>query len=369
MKQDQPAIPSGSPSGYHIGPIFRKIFNIHSELFSPRAAFQENTLFQKLSDDSAEPPVKAPSPLQFPFDQLWRTKTLQSTIPSMVSVEPMDQEFCEFVLKSWIPSQGSQEGTPCTFEDLQALLDELVSMALPLTALALMYLEPSLKDAHSFAPQLGIGISAMLLKEFPTAEAAFRKAQALLPEEPAPYVNLIQIFIETDRLQDADLWLDAGLEAAPNHHHLWELLYHRFWMVHGDYAPEKILEEARKRCSWTGTSLAASLVSTGDRHFKARELERFYHLGERDPLFLIELTGAYGVSEEFDKIPPIVWQAQKMSTKVLPWQLHAHGAQAELSLGSKGRAQTHIDLARKDRFISPEGLLALNELESELASL
>jgi hypothetical protein len=83
---------------------------------------------------------------------------------------------------------------------------------------------------------------------------------------------------------------------------------------------------------------------------------------------LIELTGAYGIAQEFEKIPPIVWQAEKLATKTLPWQLHAHGAQAEAALGAIDRAQKHLTKARKDRFISDEGLQALAEFEAELTT-
>lgn len=353
MSQDQTIPPCEPVHSLPIGPFFKKIFKISTESFNPQDRTPRVNL-PELQEMSAIHPRVQVSDILPP--------------EAHTQIEPIDLDFFKFLVANWDPSSSNSGPSSVAMEDILALFDELVSMALPLTALTLVHLEPSLKESHSFAPQLGIGVAAMMVRDLKTAEAAFRKAQSLIPEEPAPYVNLIQIFMETGRYRDVDLWMEAGLEAAPNHHNLWELLYQRVHTVHGDFTPEKILEEARTKGSWAGVSLATSLLSTGDRHLKSRELERFYSLGERDPLFLIELTGAYGVGEEFEKIPPIVWQAQKMNSKTLPWQLHAHGAQAELSLGSPTRAQVHIDLARKDRFISKEGLQALAELESELVA-
>jgi tetratricopeptide (TPR) repeat protein len=250
--------------------------------------------------------------------------------------------------------------------DREALLDELVTMALPLTALELVKQFPSVTESTSFSTQLAIGIAAMMADDLTQAEAAFRRAQELIPEEPAPYVNLGQIFIKTSRPRDAEIWIMAGLEAQANHHPLWELLYQLLLDTKGDYAPEEVLAIAQDKSSWAGTSLGTSLKTTGDRHFKASHLEKFFHLGERDPLFLIELTGAYGVAQEFEKIPPIVWQAEKLSTKTLPWQLHAHGAQAELALGAYDKALVHVKKARKDKFLSEAGTFALEDLEAEI---
>ena len=129
--------------------------------------------------------------------------------------------------------------------------------------------------------------------------------------------------------------------------------------------PDTLLVLAEKRCSWAGLALVANLTTTGDRYLKASLLERLHHQGERDPQFLIELTAAHGVAGDFAKIPPLVWQAERLSTKGLPWQLHAHCAQAHLALGANTEALVQVGKARKDPQLPPEGLAALDELAQE----
>ncbi len=281
------------------------------------------------------------------------------------NIDPADHDFRMFFHKKYSGTTDNfpQELPPA---DMEALLDELVTMALPYTALELVRKFPTVKDSTSFSTQLAMGVAAMMAEDLTEAESAFRRAQELIPEEPAPYVNLGQIFIRTSRPRDAEIWIMAGIEAQANHHALWELLYQLLLETKGDYAPEEVLAIAQDKSSWAGTSLATSLMTTGDRHLKASHLEKFFHLGERDPLFLIELTGAYGIAQEFEKIPPILWQAEKLSTKTLPWQLHAHGAQAEIALGAYDKALVHVKKARKDKFLSDAGTLALEELEVEI---
>lgn len=248
------------------------------------------------------------------------------------------------------------------------LLDELVTMAIPEAALDLVKAYPdSIKD-DDFRAQLALGVGAMLAGDLNQAESALCKAQAVLPNEPAPYVNLAQIFHSQGRLDEAEVWCLAGLEAEVNNHRLWELLAVLYRDQMGDYMPEHLLKVAEKRTSWAGVALATSLIATGDRYFKSSLLEKFYFQGERDPLFLIELTGAYGVAGEHEKIPAIVWQAERMATKGLPWQLHVHAAQAQLAMGQLSEFKNQLDKARKDPFIPDEALAALKELEFDAES-
>lgn len=248
------------------------------------------------------------------------------------------------------------------------LLDELVTMAIPEAALDLARAYPDALKDDDFRAQLALGVGAMMHGDLAQAEAALCKAQATLPNEPAPYVNLVQIFRSQDRLDEAEVWCLAGLEAEVNNHRLWELLAVLYRDQMGDYMPEHLLQVAEKRTSWAGVALASSLISTGDRYFKAFLLEKFYFQGERDPLFLIELTGAYGIAGDHEKIPPIVWQAEHLATKGLPWQLHVHAAQAQVAMGNMEEFRAQLAQARKDPFITDDALAALKELEFEAES-
>lgn len=249
--------------------------------------------------------------------------------------------------------------------DLIDLLDELIAMDLPEAVLDLAHDRPDVLQAKDFRAELTIGVAAMLTARFDFAEARFRAAQALLPAEPAPYVNLAQIFLSQDKADDAELWCVTGLDADPNHHPLWDLLAEILQGRYGEYMPERLLQLAEKRSSWAGLSLAANLMTTGDRYFKANLLERLYSQGERSAEFLIELTGAYGVAGDFAKIPTVVWQAERMSTKGLPWQLHLHVAQAQLALGKTDDCLAALAKAKKDEYLPPEANAAIAELENE----
>jgi tetratricopeptide (TPR) repeat protein len=256
-----------------------------------------------------------------------------------------------------------------TRTELVDLLDELVTMALPNAALQLADEYPDVKHAQDFRAQLALGIAAMLAGDHQFAEAQFRHAQELIPEEPAPYVNLVQMFMNQDRMDEAELWCLAGLDAEPNHFALWDLLALLLREKHGEYMPDTLLGLAEKRCSWAGLSLAANLTTTGDRYLKAGVLEKLYHQGERDPQFLIELTGAYGIAGDFNKIPPVIWQAESLNTKGLPWQLHVHAAQALLSLNQPEDAMRHLEKGLIAEGLPDEARAALAELKDETKTL
>ena len=77
------------------------------------------------------------------------------------------------------------------------------------------------------------------------------------------------------------------------------------------------------------------------------------------------LTGAYGVAGDFAKIPPLVFQAERATSKGLPWQLHVHCAQAHLALGQNREALVALSKARAVESVPIEARAALDELEAE----
>lgn len=249
--------------------------------------------------------------------------------------------------------------------DVIDLLDELTAMDLPEAVLDLAMDRPEVLGGGDFRAELAVGVAAMLTARFELAEARLRAAQAILPAEPAPYVNLAQIFLSQDRVEDAELWCVSGLDADPNHFALWDLLAEILQGRYGEYMPERLMQLAEKRNSWAGMSLAANLMTTGDRYLKANLLERLYAQGERSNEFLVELTGAYGIAGEFAKIPPLVLQAERMNTKGLPWQLHVHVAQAQLALGKGDECLAALAKAKRDEHLPPEAAAALAELAEE----
>jgi len=245
------------------------------------------------------------------------------------------------------------------------LIDELVTMDMPQAALDLGAAFPDVANLPDFRIQLALGVAAMLAGALDDAESRLRAAQELLPEEPAPYVNLVQIFLNQGRVDDAALWCEAGLDAEPNNYGLWDLYAVALREVFGEFLPEELLRRAEKRISWAGLSLAANLTTTGDSYFKASLLEKIYYQGERDPQFLIEMTAALGIAGDYAKIPPMVWQAEKLTTKGLPWQLHVHCAQAQLALGQPATALPELAKAFKDPYLPDEARAAVEELEAE----
>jgi len=254
-------------------------------------------------------------------------------------------------------------------DDLTDLLDELVTMDLPEAVLGLAAAHSDLVLPDDFRAQLAIGVAAMLAGDVDEAETRFRTAQALLPDEPAPYVNLGQIMLAENRLAEAETWVVAGLDAEPNNFRLWDLLAEIFRERHGEYTPDELLAVAEKRNAWAGLALAANLTTTGDRYLKLSLLERPYHQGERDPEFLVELTAAMGIAGEYERIPPVVWQAERSSKKALPWQLHVHVAQAHLALNKQDLALEALAKAKADKALPPEVQEALTELEAEAKEL
>jgi tetratricopeptide (TPR) repeat protein len=251
--------------------------------------------------------------------------------------------------------------------ELSDLIDELVTMDQPRAALGLAARFPAQVDAGDFRTQLSLGVAGMLAGDHDTAETAFRAAQGVLPDEPAPYVNLVQILMHQERHEEAEIWAEAGLDADRNNTRLWELVARLLSTAFGDYVGAEVERRATKRDAWAGLALAADLTTTGDRYYKLTLLERLYPQGEREPGFLVELTAAYGVAGDYAKIPQVVWQAERLSQKGLPWQLHVHVAQAQVALGKYAEAMHAIAKARRAEH-APEGLHAmLDELERECA--
>jgi len=253
-----------------------------------------------------------------------------SPLPAAEVSETLKQNFSDFLLSHIEKSLEMDEAT------ITDLMDELIAMDLPMPVLKLAdKFSSCIKNTNNFQYLLSVGIAAMQVDELDRAEQSFRMAQETMPEEPAPYVNLIQIFLHSDRIDEALEWVDAGLTAEPNNFRIWELISEVVYSLSSknNKTPfELALEIAKKHNSWAGFSLAADLDENANSQTKAALLDSLYSQGERSSDFLIEYTGALGAAGDFEKIPQIIWQAEKASSTKTPWQLQLHGSQAFLAM-------------------------------------
>ena len=263
-----------------------------------------------------------------------------------------------------------EDTTPKNQNHLVDILEELVGMNLPLLAIKFVESYPTLFPHDDFRAQLHYGNASMLIGDLARAETAFIAAQKLVPEEPAPYVNLTQIYCHDDLLEKAKEWCLAGLNIDSENARLWELAA---WLeqrrnsetTQKDTVAKNIAILAREKNSWTGTSLACDLQDSEDPAAKADALTLFWDTGVRDPEFLIEYTAVLGVAGRYDKIPPIVWQA-KASGKT-PWQLLIHLAQAHLGLGHPDDALEALNNANQYKDLSQEARSMIDALKAELS--
>lgn len=253
---------------------------------------------------------------------------------SALPPSPETSENFQRFLMDLFPSQP-----PVSKDEFIDLLEELTHMKLTGATLHLAQLfRDEFPVDEDFRAQLAAGSAAMLEQELDEAEAFFRRAQMIEPAETAPYVNMAQIFFAQHRDKDALEWAESGLKTDPNQFRLWEII----GSIHMDSdqtsAGEKILTLAKSIQSFAGRSLAAELMAPGDSLMKAQLLEDLFHEGKRDPDFLEEYTAALGLAQQYEKIPTVIWQAERLGQQKLPWQVYAHGVQAFLAMNKEADA-------------------------------
>ena len=253
----------------------------------------------------------------------------------------------EDALSEWVLDFASDKPLE-SVSQFTDIVEELVGMHLPVPALKLVGYFPELVDADDFRAQFQIGNAAMIGGDLSLAESTFRRAQELIPEETAPYINLTQIYFHEHRDAEARTWCMAGLDADHNNIKLWELLATLEAAELGtDAAAKKIMALSESRSSWAGLSLACEMQSPESPQIKLGYLESLYHQGLRDSNFLIELTAVMGAAGKYDLIGPVVWQAEKLGSGTLPWQLWLHAAQAQLGLGKNDLCKEYLEKVRK----------------------
>jgi tetratricopeptide (TPR) repeat protein len=212
------------------------------------------------------------------------------------------------------------------------ILEELVTMDVPVAALQLYEAHREIFPAADFRAQFHLGNAAMLAGSLVLAEQAFSEAQRLVPAETAPYVNMAQLLAYDARFDEARRWIDSGLDVDPNHFGLWELLA---WTLRQQEVPghAKTVEQiARQKNSWAGLSLAMDLVAPDEPERKLNVLEDFYAAGTTSEGFLVEYTAVLGQCGLYDRIPAAIWRADvAVPGKPLSWKLKLHLAQAQLA--------------------------------------
>lgn len=270
-------------------------------------------------------------------------------------------QFVDYIDKFYDETPAEDEA------QLVDLLDELIAMDLPDGVLRLWHKGRELWTGDDFRGQLAVGIAAMLRGDLEIAEAALVAAQKLLPQEPAPYINLGQIYQAQERWDEALLWLEAGLEVDPNSLRLWDEIALALRAKHGEFFPELLMQLAERRSSWAGLALAADVLPSTDPGLKLKLLKQVGAGLENDAQYLIELTAAMGQAEDYAAIPTLVWRAERESSSPLPWQLYLHAAQAQVALGHNAEAHAQITKARRGAGNNQEALGMLRYLEDELA--
>lgn len=239
------------------------------------------------------------------------------------------------------------EHEPANQSEFETLLEEFTAMGFPSLSLQLAETWRGFAVEDSFPALLALGAASMLEGELDEAVNLLNGALALRPEEFTPYRNLAELHYA--RHDDGAALESAknALQLEANSERLWEIIASIYLHADRATAGEKLREIASEYNSFYGLSLAAELLSPGDARLKAEYLNECYKQGERNATFLIEFTAALGVAGEFEKIPPIIWEAEKFAGVKMPWQLHAHLTQAHLAMNQEDQANEVIKKLEK----------------------
>lgn len=234
------------------------------------------------------------------------------------------------------------EHEPANQSEFENLLEELVAMGFPSLSLQLAENWRNFAVEESYPALLALGNASMLEGELDEAVNLLNGAQALRPEEFTPYRNLAELHYARHDDGAALETAKNALQIQANNERLWEIIASIY--LHADRLTtgDKLRDLAMEYNSFYGLSLAAELLSPGDGRLKAEYLTECYKQGERNVTFLIEYTAALGVAGQFEKIPPIIWEAEKFAGVKMPWQLHAHLTQAYLALNQEDQANEVI---------------------------
>ena len=275
---------------------------------------------------------------------------------------PTDEQSAAF--RSFL-SQVFAQQAPQDQGEFVDLLEELTAMGLSSAAVELADLSPQFAIDGEFRACLALGSALMMESELDEALLLLTQAQALVPAESAPYVNLAAIYFSLNRDEEAQHWIERGLQIDVNQFRLWEILASIYLHENREEAGQKLQAKADRLHSYAGLSLAADLIDPNDRLLKAQYLGDAFNAGARDDDFLIEYTAALGLAQQFEKIPQLVWQMEHIEKKSVHWKLYAHAAQAYLALNKEAEAAVLIQRVAQSRDVPSNVLQDLQQIYDE----
>ncbi len=242
------------------------------------------------------------------------------------------------------------------------LLEELTAMGLSASALALAERFPQFSIEGDFRACLALGSALMMESELDEAVQFLVQAQATVPQEIAPYVNLSAIYFALERDSDSMYWADRGLQIDPNNFRLWELVASIYLHEDSKTAGTRVRAKAEQLHSYAGSSLAADMIDPQDKLLKAQYLSDVFNAGAREEEFLVEYTAALGMAQQFEKIPQLVWRLEHLEKKEIHWKLYAHAAQAHLALNQEEQAAHLIKRVSQFNDVPSQVLSDLQEI-------
>ena len=257
---------------------------------------------------------------------------------------------------------------PLSKDEAVTLITELTQMDLCDLCLDLAAEHSDMDFSQEFMALLSLGAAAMREGETQDAVSYLERAHSLEPYELSVINNLVLIYEHLQNHDQLSQWLDIGLAKSPNEPLYWEA-YARLLME------QKPIEEVAKQLqsrsaeleAYAGYTLAADLLSPGDGMLLAEFLEKAYQSGLRTSEFLVEYTGALGMSGDFEKVKTILWEAQTLgSLGSLPWRLTIHLAQAHAALEEFDKALSLLEGVMKDPDVPEKVLAEIEELKTSL---
>ena len=254
-------------------------------------------------------------------------------------------------------------------DQLTDVIEELIGMNFPILVVKFAQAFHNLVQEFDFRTQLHLGNAYMMIGDFASAEFSYKRAQSLILEEPAPYINLVQIYCEEARFALAETWCQAGLKIDPNNTKLWEFFTWIQRRLNQDLVLERVEEIAKQLNSWAGKLLSIDLLETDPMKAAAAKLivlNEFYQEGIRADDFLIEYTAVLGLNGQYEKIPLVIWQQEKSGRSTLPWQLYAHSIQALMGLGRDDQAMEIANKTLTIKGLSPSAITTIRSMQQEL---
>ncbi len=220
------------------------------------------------------------------------------------------------------------------------IVEEAVIMGMGRVGLNLVDFYPKFLNKQDYRLVAACAHAFLLECDYKQAEHYYLLASQIEPEEPAPWVNLAQIYVETKQFSEGELSCLKGLKVDANHPRLWEL--YGFFIQSQNVDPskkevsDKIKATAQELDSWVGVSFALDFLFSSEQDGPIKKLEvynQYYAEGNRDWNFLVEYTGMLGSQGLFEKIVAICKEFQSNDgEETAPWQLQLHKFQALLAM-------------------------------------